>query len=84
MKNVTYIILGIWSAITGFLSPVWLTLTALNLTGMIYQYDDSMDEGTAGILGFMMLTVWLLVVLFPCSLFLRKMRIIGRKLPKER
>lgn len=45
---------------------------------MIYQYDYSMDEGTAGILGFMMLTVWLLVVLLPCSLFFRKMRILGR------
>ena len=52
MKSVTYIILEIWSAITGFLSPVWLTLTALNLTGLIYQYDYSMDEGTALILGF--------------------------------
>ena len=84
MKKLIYFILGIWSAVAVFLSPVWLTLTVLNFTGMIYQYDDSMDEGTAGILGFMMLTVWLLVVLFPCSLFLRKMRIIGRKLPKER
>ena len=84
MKKLIYFILGIWSAVAVFLSPVWLTLTALNLTGMIYQYDDSMDEGTAGILGFMMLTVWLLVALLPCSLFLRKMRIIGRKLPMER
>ena len=79
MKKLIYFILGIWSAVAGFLSPVWLTLTVLNLTGLIYQYDYSMDEGTAVILGFMMLCVWLLLALLPCILFLRKMRMLGRK-----
>ena len=79
MKKLSYLILGIWSAVAGFLSPVWLTLTVLNLTGLIYQYDYSMDEGTAVILGFMMLCVWLLLALLPCILFLRKMRMLGRK-----
>lgn len=79
MKKLIYLILGIWSAVAGFLSPVWLTLTVLNLTGLIYQYDYSMDEGTAVILGFMMLCVWLLLALLPCILFLRKMRMLGRK-----
>ena len=79
MKKLIYLILGIWSAVAGFLSPVWLTLTVLNFTGLIYQYDYSMDEGTAGILGFMMLCVWLLLALLPCILVLRKMRLIGRK-----
>ena len=79
MKNVTYIILGIWSAITGFLSPVWLTLTALNLTGLIYQYDYSMDEGTALILGLIMLFIWVMVALTPCIIFIKKMRLLGRK-----
>lgn len=79
MKKVTYIILGFWSAIAGFLSPVWLTLTILNLTGLIYQYDASMDEGTALILGLIMLFVWGLFALLPCIVFLRKMRILGGK-----
>lgn len=79
MKKLIYFILGIWSAVAGFLSPVWLTFTVLNLTGMIYQYDYTMDEGTAGILGFMMLSVWLLVAQLPCSLFLRKMRVFSRR-----
>ena len=79
MKKLIYFILGIWSAVASFLSPIWLTLTVLNLTGLIYQYDYSMDEGTAVILGFMMLSVWLLVALLPCILFLRKMRMLGRK-----
>jgi len=79
MKKLIYFILGVWSAIAGFLSPVWLTLTALNLSGRIYQYDYSMDEGTAGILGILMLSVWLLVALLPCICFLRKMRLLGRK-----
>ena len=79
MKKLIYFILGIWSADASFLSPIWLTLTVLNLTGLIYQYDYSMDEGTAVILGFMMLCVWLLLALLPCILFLRKMRMLGRK-----
>ena len=79
MKNVTYIILGIWSAITGFLSPVWLTLTALNLTGLLYQYDYSMDEGTALILGLIMLFIWVLVALIPYVIFFKKMHLLGRK-----
>ena len=79
MKKLIYLILGIWSAVASFLSPIWLTLTVLNLTGLIYQYDYSMDEGTAVILGFMMLSVWLLVALLPCILFLRKMCMLGRK-----
>ena len=79
MKKLIYLILGIWSAVASFLSPIWLTLTVLNLTGLIYQYDYSMDEGTAVILGFMMLCVWLLLALLPCILFLRKMRMLGRK-----
>ncbi len=79
MKKLTYIILGIWSAITGFLSPVWLMLTVLNLTGLIYQYDYSMDEGTALILGLIMLSIWVLIALLPCIIYLRKMRLLGRK-----
>lgn len=79
MKKATYIIIGIWSAVTCFLSPVWLTLTVLNLTGLIYQYDYSMDEGTALILGLTMLSVWVLIALLPCITYLRKMRLLGRK-----
>lgn len=79
MKKVMKIILGFWSAIAVFLSPVWLTLTILNLTGLIYQYDASMDEGTALILGIIMLFIWELFALLPCIVFLRKMRMLGRK-----
>ena len=79
MKKLTYIILGIWSAITGFLSPVWLTLTALNITGLIYQYDYSMDEGTALILGLIMLFIWIIFALIPCVIYLKKMHLLGRR-----
>lgn len=79
MKKVIYLLLGIWSAIAGFLSPVWLTLTVLNLTGLTYQYDYSMDEGTALILGLIMLFIWVLFALIPCIIFLKKMRLLGRK-----
>lgn len=58
MKKVIYLMLGIWNAIACFISPIWLTMVFLNLTGLIYQYDGSMDEGTAFILGFVMLVLW--------------------------
>lgn len=79
MKKLTYIILGIWSVIAGFLSPIWLMLTVLNITGLIYQYDYSMDEGTALILGLTMLFIWVILALIPCVIFLKKMRLLGRK-----
>ena len=79
MKKVIYIIPGIWSAIVGLLSPVWLTLTVFNLTGLIYRYDYSMDEGTAVILGLIMLAIWVLFAMIPCIIFLKKMRLFGRR-----
>ena len=79
MKKLTYIILGIWSVIAGFLSPIWLMLTVLNITGLIYQYDYSMDEGTVLILGLTMLFIWVMVALTPCIIFIKKMRLLGRK-----
>ena len=79
IKKGLYILSGLWCVFATMITPIWLSLTYLNLSGEIYQYDYSMDEGTAVILGFMMLCVWLLLALLPCILFLRKMRMLGRK-----
>ena len=46
MKKITNIIWGMWCAFTTLISPVWLTMIFLNITGMIYKYDYSMDEGS--------------------------------------
>lgn len=51
----------------------------LNLTGLIYKYDYSMDEGTAGIIGFAILVLWLLAVLLPDILLLRYVKSINVK-----
>lgn len=44
MKKGLNIVLGIWCTVTSFFTPIWLTLTALNFTGKIYEYDYSMDD----------------------------------------
>lgn len=73
MKKIGEIILGIWCALASFISPIWLTMMMLDLTGEIYKYDYSADEGVAVILGAASLVVWVLAVLFPVILFLKKM-----------
>ncbi len=72
MKKIINIILGIWYTVTSFISPVWLTIVGLNITGAIYKYDYSMDEGTALILGLILLVLWLLFVLLPDVYFWKR------------
>ena len=72
MKKILNIALGIWCAITCFVSPIWLTLAVVNLTGLIYKYDYSMDEGTAWIIGSILLALWIVLVLFPIVVFIKK------------
>lgn len=73
------IVLGLWCAITSFISPVWLTMIFLNLTGEIYKYDYTMDSGTAGIFGAVLLVLWVLLALLPDIYFIKKLYWIGRK-----
>lgn len=74
MKSTGTIMLGIWCAVTSFLSPVWLTMTFLNITGLIYQYDGFMDEGTAGIIGVAELVLWIVIGLLPDIWFVKRMK----------
>ena len=52
----------------------------LNITGMIYKYDYSMDEGTAVIIGIFLLALWLFVVLLPIVGFLRYAYSLNKKI----
>lgn len=72
-------ILGAWGAVTCFISPIWLTMIYLDLTGLIYQYDFSMDEGIAGILGILSLAVWIVLVLVPDIILLKKVYAANRR-----
>ena len=72
MKKLLNIALGMWCATTCFVSPIWLTLAVVNLTGLIYKYDYSMDEGTAWIFGIILLGLWIVLVLFPNLVFIKK------------
>ena len=79
MRKITNIIWGIWCAFTTLLSPVWLTMIFLNITGMIYKYDYSMDEGTAVTIGIFLLALWLFIVLLPIVGFLRYAYSLNKK-----
>lgn len=73
-KKIGQAVLCVWCMLTAFVSPVWLTLTWLYLSGRIYQYDASMDEGIAGILGVVFIVIWAAVALFPDFWFLNRIR----------
>ncbi len=79
MNKVKYFLWTAWCIIGAFLTPQWLTITFLNITGLIYKYDYTMDEGTAEILGIILLLMWVLMVLVPVVLFLKKMKYYGNK-----
>ena len=69
----------IYSVFTSLISPIWLTMTFLNLSGKIYQLDGMYDEGTAGMIGIMLLFGWLIFALAPNILYLLKLKSYGRK-----
>lgn len=75
--ELTNAMLGIWCAITSFLSPVWLTMGFLDITGRIYQYDGMVDEGTAGIMGVIELALWIVFALLPDIWFLKRIKAQG-------
>ena len=71
MKKVLNALWGIWCAIGCFCSPIWLTLILVNISGVIYELDYSMDEGTAGIIGVVLLVLWILAVLLPVYFYIK-------------
>lgn len=73
------VIWSIYTAFTSFISPIWLTMIYLQLSGKIYQSDYSFDEGTAGIIGILSLFMWLIFVLTSDALYLLKMKSYGSK-----
>lgn len=83
MKNpVKKFLMALWTiyiAFTSFISPIWLTMIFLQLSGKIYQLDYKYDEGTAGIVGILSLFAWLILVLTPDALYLLKMKTYGIK-----
>lgn len=49
--KIIHVLLGLWCGLVNFVNPIWLVMIFLNITGMIYRYDYSMDDGTAIIIG---------------------------------
>lgn len=79
MKKIGFVLSGIWCVFTSWISPIWLTLIFLYITGAIYQYDFSIEEGISGIIGIALFFIWLFVVLLPDLFFISRMRRMGRK-----
>ena len=79
IKKGLYTLWGVWCAVASLITPAWLTLTYLNISGEIYKYDYTMDEGTALVFGMVMAIIWLLVALLPTVLLIRRIYKVNRK-----
>lgn len=74
IKKGLYIMSGLWCVFATMITPIWLSLTYLNLSGEIYQYDYSMDEGTAVVFGIVMMFIWLLLAVLPVFFLMKQIR----------
>ena len=72
IKKGLYILSGLWCVFATMITPIWLSLTYLNLSGEIYQYDYSMDEGTAVVFGIVMMFIWLLLAVLPVFFLMKQ------------
>lgn len=79
MKKIADILLGVWSAVSCFVSPIWLTMIFVNISGSIYKYDFTMDEGTAIIFGIAFLVSWILLALLPNLIFIKRLYLKNKK-----
>ena len=79
IKKGLHTLWGVWCVVVTLITPVWLTLTYLNISGEIYKYDYTMDEGTALVFGMVMAIIWLLVALLPTVLLIRRIYKINCK-----
>ena len=51
MKKIFLFIFGVWTFLGTLITPMTLFFLFLCLTGLVYQYDGTMDEGTAFFVG---------------------------------
>lgn len=79
IKAIGRIILFMWCTVTAFFSPIWLTLIFMFITGLVYQYDSMLDEGTAGFLGIFLLVIWIVAALIPFCCFFKYAKSRGRR-----
>jgi len=74
MKKVLLFLLGGWTFFCSLITPMTLFFLFLCLTGLVYRYDGTMDEGTAMFVGALLLFFWLVFVLFPSLAFFKRIR----------
>ena len=71
MKGIKFICASIWLSIVGIVSPAWIGLAYMNLTGhgKGYAYDMGSEANIAMLLGMILFGVWM-VSLFPAMVWL--------------
>ena len=79
MKKIFNVLIGIWCCLVCYVSPLWLSMIFFNITGIIYKYDYSMDEGTAIALGIILLILWIVLGLIPNVYLGKKIYFVNRK-----
>lgn len=78
-KRIAMITWSLWCAAATFLTPIIATFTYLCITGKVYEYDSTFDQGTAGLIGTLILILWLTTCCIPTLLYLKKLTRYGRK-----
>ena len=80
MKKVLLFLLGGWTFFCSLITPLTLFFLFLCLTGLVYRYDGTMDEGTALFVGALLLFFLLVFALFPSLAFFKRIRQSPKKL----
>lgn len=79
MKKMILFVLGTWDYIMAFLSPLWLTVVYMCLSGKVHLLDSTFNENLAGVFGILMLLLWIAAVLVPIAAFFFGIRRSGKK-----
>lgn len=67
-----------WCTAACFISPIWLTIIYLYLSGAAYQYGLD-NDGVAGFMGMILLGFWVVLVLVPVVGLLHQRHAAGRR-----
>lgn len=82
MKNVLTFLLGLWVLLGTIITPAVLLMLFLCMTGLIYKYDGTMDEGTAFYVGLLFLIFFIPFILFPSVVFFKRVKQLEKKSKK--
>lgn len=82
MKALLTFFLSVWAFLGTIIAPAVLFMLFLCMTGLIYKYDGTMDEGTALYVGLLFFIVFLAFILFPSVAFFKRVKQLEKKTKK--